>query len=184
MSDAGNENERLSGKVGGNYGHGPTNTPGGNVDTGESPVPPYEGRSTGPDFSESTKAKTETVERQLDETKSEGDAEIGRVKAEGPSNPDPETGEDLGQPQASDVSHGGAPPDPHGVGTSTNRRGEDVKKQEGTEPGRTDLGTKGKSERPYGTTDVRDSTSIDVEGSQPIDDEMMNTGGSGTAAGL
>ena len=107
MSDAGNENERLSGKVGGNYGHGPTNTPGGNVDTGESPVPPYEGRSTGPEFSESTRAKTETVERQLDETKSEGDAEIGKVKAEGPSNPDPETGEDLGQPQAGDVSHQG-----------------------------------------------------------------------------
>jgi hypothetical protein len=183
MSDAGNENERLSGKVGGNYGHGPTNTPGAGVDTGESPVPPYEGRSTGPEFSESTRAKTETVERQLDETKSEGDAEIGKVKAEGPSNPDPETGEDLGQPQAGDVSHR-TPDDPHGVGTSTNRRGEDVKKQEGTEPGRTDLGTKGQSERPYGTTDVRDSTSIDVEGSQVIDDDMMNTGGSGTAAGL
>jgi hypothetical protein len=177
------ENERLSGKVGGNYGHGPTNTPGAGADTGDSPVPPYEGRSTGPDDTESTRAKTETVERQLSETKSEGDAEIGKVSAQGPSNPDPETGEDLGQPQAEDVSHR-SPDDPHGVGTSSSRRGEDVKKQEGTEPGRTDLGTKGPTERPYGTTDPRDSTGVDVEGSQLIDDEMMNTGGSGTAAGL
>ena len=64
------------------------------------------------------------------------------------------------------------------------RRGEDVKKQEGTEPGRTDLGTKGQTERPYGTSDARDSTSIDTEGSQPIDDDMMSTGGSGTGAGI
>ena len=176
-------NDRPSGQVGGNYGHGPQNSPGGNVDTGESLVPPYEGRTKSPDDTESTRAKTETVERQLSETKSEGDAEIGKVKAEGPSNPDPETGEDLGQPQAGDVSHQ-VPDDPHGAGTSTNRRGEDVKKQEGTEPGRTDLGTKGPTERPYGTSDPRDSTSIDVEGSELIDDDMMNTGGSGTAAGL
>ncbi len=105
------------------------------------------------------------------------------MKAKGPSNPDPETGEDLGQPQAGDVSHQ-VPDDPHGAGTSMNRRGEDVKKQEGTEPGRTDLGTKGPTERPYGTRDARDSTSIDPEGSQPIDDDMMSTGGSGTGAGI
>jgi hypothetical protein len=176
-------NDRPSGQVGGNYGHGPQNSPGGNVDTGESLVPPYEGRTTSPDDTESTRAKTETVERQLSETKSEGDAEIGKVSAQGASNVDPSTGEEVSAPTAGDVSHQ-VPDDPHGAGTSMGRRGEDVKKQEGSEPGRTDLGTKGKSERPYGTTDVRDSTSIDVEGSQPIDDDMMNTGGSGTAAGL
>ena len=174
------DNERVSGTVGGNYGHGPSNAPGASkVDTGDSPVPPYEGRTTGPDDTESTKAKTETIERQLSETKSKGDEEIGKVSAAGPSNPDPATGEDLGQPQAGDVSHR-TPDDPHGVGESQSRRGEDIKKQEGTEPGRTDLGTKGKTERPYGTADARDATGVDPEGSQPIDDDMMK----GTAAGI
>lgn len=179
MSDASNEHERLSGKVGGNYGHGPTNTPGVAADTGDTPLPPYEGRSTGPDFSESTKAKTESVERQLEETKSEGDAEIGKVSAPSASNVDPSTGEEVAAPTAGDVSHE-VPDDPHGVGTSMGRRGEDVKKQEGTEPGRTDLGTKGKTERPYGTSDARDGTGIDTEGSQPIDDDMMK----GTVGGI
>lgn len=173
------DNDRLSGQVGGNYGHGPQNSPGGNVDTGDSPIPPYEGRSTGPDTSESTRAKTETVERQLSETKSEGEAEIGKVSATAASNVDPATGEEVAAPTAGDVSHE-VPDDPHGVGTSQGRRGEDVKKQEGTEPGRTDLGTKGQTERPYGTADARDATGVDSEGSQPIDDDMMK----GTAAGI
>ena len=68
------------------------------TEMGGTPVPPYEGRSAGPDDSESTRAKTESIERQMSDTKSEGDAEIGQVSAPGPSNPDPATGEDLGQP--------------------------------------------------------------------------------------
>ena len=51
-----------------------------------------------------------------------------------------------------------------GVGESISRRGEDVDKQE-DEPGRDDAGTKGPSDRPVGTSDERDATSVDPDGS-------------------
>ncbi len=47
-----------------------------------------------------------------------------------------------------------------GVGESMTRRGEDVAKQE-DEEGRDDAGTKGASDRPVGTSDERDETSVD-----------------------
>ena len=47
-----------------------------------------------------------------------------------------------------------------GVGESVSRRGEDVDKQE-DEEGRDDAGTKGASDRPVGTSDERDETSVD-----------------------
>jgi hypothetical protein len=47
-----------------------------------------------------------------------------------------------------------------GVGESMSRRGEDVAKQE-DEPGRDDTGTRGASGRPAGTSDERDSSSVD-----------------------
>ena len=47
-----------------------------------------------------------------------------------------------------------------GVGESLTRHGEDVAKQE-DEEGREDTGTKGPSDRPTGTSDERDSTSLD-----------------------
>jgi hypothetical protein len=51
-----------------------------------------------------------------------------------------------------------------GVGESTNRSGEDVIKEEGSEPGRhPNQGTKGQANRPYGTSDARDATSIDPQ---------------------
>lgn len=50
-----------------------------------------------------------------------------------------------------------------GVGESTSRRGEDVVKQEGTEPGRETTGHK--DERPVGTSDERSGTSVDPGGS-------------------
>ena len=46
------------------------------------------------------------------------------------------------------------------VGESTSRRGEDVAKQE-DEPGREDIGPRGASGRPAGTSDERDSSSVD-----------------------
>lgn len=52
------------------------------------------------------------------------------------------------------------PSDPHGVGSSQTRRGEDIKKLEGEESGRETLGTKGQSNRPYGSSDQR-STGVD-----------------------
>jgi hypothetical protein len=45
---------------------------------------------------------------------------------------------------------------------SPNRSGEDVAKQE-DEAGREDLGTKGQSERPVGTSTARDSTGVDPQ---------------------
>jgi hypothetical protein len=46
------------------------------------------------------------------------------------------------------------------VGESMTRRGEDIAKTEG-EAGREDEGTKGQSQRPVATSDMRDSTSVD-----------------------
>jgi len=60
---------------------------------------------------------------------------------------------------------------PEKVGKSTTRRGEDVSKQQ-HEAGRKDLGTKGKSDRPVGTSTARDSTGVDPQ--DPIDEESPN----------
>lgn len=62
------------------------------------------------------------------------------------------------------------PADPHGVGGSQTRRGEDVVKQEGQEPGKQTLGAKGASNRPCGTSDPRASTGVDpqdIQGGAP-----------------
>ena len=57
-----------------------------------------------------------------------------------------------------------------GVGESTTRRGEDVIKQEGAEPGRhPNQGTKG-ADRPYGTADSDSASS--VAGQDNIDENM------------
>ena len=74
------------------------------------------------------------------------------------------------------------PGNPHGVGESTTRRGEDVIKQEGSEPGRNpNQGTKGESNRPYGGADTESGTGVNAEGSAPISEEMpdMTTGDQG-----
>jgi hypothetical protein len=52
---------------------------------------------------------------------------------------------------------------PLGVGESLSRRGEDRAEAEGKEPGRQDAGTKGESDRPVGTSDARDATSVDPQ---------------------
>jgi hypothetical protein len=54
------------------------------------------------------------------------------------------------------------------AGESVTRRGEDVVEQEGLEPGRKDLGTKGESQRPYGTAEGEGG----VKPSKPIDPAM------------
>ena len=60
----------------------------------------------------------------------------------------------------------------HGVGESTTRRGEDVIKEEGPEPGRKpNEGTSG-ADRPYGTSDARAATGVDPQ--DPIDKDMPN----------
>jgi hypothetical protein len=74
--------------------------------------------------------------------------------------------------QDKDLSPTDANPDDSGVGESRTRRGEEVIEEEGKEPGRHDLGTKGRSERPYGTSTARDATGIDPQ--DPIDSDMPN----------
>ncbi|MGH8931084.1 MAG: hypothetical protein ACRDZO_10790 [Egibacteraceae bacterium] len=61
---------------------------------------------------------------------------------------------------------------PEGVGESMGTRGEDVVDQEGTDPGRVDLGTKGESQRPVGTSTAEASTGVDPQ--DPDDEGMPN----------
>lgn len=49
---------------------------------------------------------------------------------------------------------------PLGVGESFGRRGENIGKQEGKEPGRRDAGTTGQAKRPAGESTGRDATTI------------------------
>jgi hypothetical protein len=55
------------------------------------------------------------------------------------------------------------PGSPHGVGESIGRRGEEIKESVGKEAGREDLGTEGEAQRPVGTSDARDKTSVDPD---------------------
>ena len=123
-------------------------------------IPPYDGRTKAEGESESSRASRATVERQLAETHGPGTGATSSPMKEQPVQP--------GDKMA------GAPEDPYGVGESQTRRGEDVKKQEGTEPGRQDLGTKGQSQRPYGSSDQRDSTGVDPQ--DMADPDMRSTG--------
>jgi hypothetical protein len=73
--------------------------------------------------------------------------------------------EDTVQPSGVESGSGQAPPD--GVGESITRRGEDVAKRDGKEPGRFDTGTDGTpAERPTGESDARDVTGVDPQ--EPI----------------
>ena len=58
---------------------------------------------------------------------------------------------------------------PKDVGESQTRRGEDIRDDEGKEPGREDAGTKGPAERPVGTSSARDFTGVDPQ--DPIDED-------------
>jgi len=138
--DETNEAEMGSVEEGGSVSHGPRVHSGGEQEPGGL-VPPYE----------------------------------GRVEEGGGSNPWPGKGNDQDVAagpgrEISDVEREGVSATDmdaesrFGVGVSTTRRGEDVGKQE-DEPGREDAGTKGASDRPYGTSDARDSTSVDPQDS-------------------
>ena len=103
-------------------------------------VPPYEGRQT--EMKEGYEEHTEKVFHGADDVEPGPGREISDEEREGvpPTDMDAES--------------------PLGVGVSMTRRGEDVDKQE-DEPGRDETGTKGASDRPVGTSDERDSTSVD-----------------------
>ena len=73
------------------------------------------------------------------------------------------------------VTEEGQPGEPENVGESTTRRGEDIVEQDGQEPGRETSGTKGASDRPYGTSTARDATGVDPQ--DPIREDMAGPAG-------
>lgn len=103
-------------------------------------VPPYEGRQE--EMKEGYEEHVEKVFHGADDVEPGPGREISDEEREGVGPTDMEATSALG------------------VGESISRRGEDVGKQE-DEEGRDDAGTQGPSERPVGTSDERDSTSID-----------------------
>ena len=129
------ENAPKGDRIGNDYSRGPNPNPGGDIDTGESAVPPYEGRST-----EST-ATRDTEEMAHSRDVGDNDAITGDAPA----------GED-GQ-SASDLP-------PEGVGESLSRSGEDIRDEEGKEAGRHEEGTAGGADRPEGSSDLRDVTGV------------------------
>ncbi len=58
----------------------------------------------------------------------------------------------------------------HGAGVA---KGEEQVENEGKEPGRHDTGEDGRG-RPTGTSTARDSTGINPEDAEPIDEDMPN----------
>jgi hypothetical protein len=133
---------------GGSASHGPNPDPGGKNEPGGL-VPPYEGRTQGPGESESAAAGATSVESQMAETDSGQPGATASPAVESPVEPHEVTDE--------------VPDSPLGVGESTNRRGEDVIKQDGKEPGRDHSGTEGEAERPAGTSDARDVTGVNPQ---------------------
>lgn len=76
-------------------------------------------------------------------------------------------------PKTSDSGGGSATaPGAENVGDQDTQRGEDVSAEDGKEAGRHDAGTQGPTNRPVGTSDARDATSIDpqepITGSPPM----------------
>jgi hypothetical protein len=80
---------------------------------------------------------------------------ISRSSGTGEPEPTEHSEEEQAGVPATDTS--GA--SPRGVGESVARRGEDVARRQ-DEPGREREGTKGASERPYGTSTPRDSSDV------------------------
>jgi hypothetical protein len=70
------------------------------------------------------------------------------------------------QSQVGPTGGGGGEMAPEGVGESVAHRGENMIEEEGKEPGRYDLGTKGPTNRPVGGSTARDSTGVDPQ--EPI----------------
>ena len=125
-------------RLGKDYDKGPNPNPGGEIDTGNSVLPPYEDRTV----SESESSRDmEAMAHSRDVTPEQG-AAPGRATS------DRDT-----QSPAGDLA-------PEGVGESAGRRGEDMRDDDGKEAGRHDEGTKGKSDRPEGSSDDRDRTGI------------------------
>ncbi len=134
-----------SAQPGGSPSRGPNPDPGGEKEEGGL-VPPYDDRTSGAGDGPASEERAESVKRQLAETKT---GNVGETAS---------PAEELSVSEG-EVSHE-TPESPKGVGQSMNRRGEDVADAE-DEPGREHGGTKGESDRPFGKSDERDTTSVD-----------------------
>jgi hypothetical protein len=124
-------------------------------------IPPYEGRTKSTDDHGVTDDLRNTVERQMQ------DSDPGNVGATAsPGDERPVRPGEVSRGASGAGTQTATDPTattPLGVGTSTTRRGEQVKGDEGTEPGKEDLGVKGQSQRPYGKSDQRASTGVDPQ---------------------
>lgn len=121
-------------------------------------VPPHEGRSTGRgDIAEELRG---TVERQLADTKTGRPGATASPADERPVGADEVASGSAGagDQTATDTQA----TTPHGVGTSTTRRGEDVVGEDGKD-GRYDTGTQGESQRPTGKSTASDTTGVDPQ---------------------
>ncbi len=149
-----NVNPPAQGRVGNDYREGSNPSPGGDIDTSGSTLPPYEGRSTGADFpgdrSDSASAGTH------------------RAEGDGLTSPDPEstpggaTASPADEQPASEMPENES--DDPGVGpahTAGTTRGENVGDRDGQESGRYDTASDEGAGRPAGESTNRDQTSVD-----------------------
>lgn len=74
----GDDVQKPQAGVGGAHTGGTNPYPGGTIDPAAGDVMPAEGRSSGVNENESTRDRTESVERMLENTASEGEAEVGK----------------------------------------------------------------------------------------------------------
>lgn len=149
-----NVNPPAEGGLGNDYHEGSNPTPGGDIDTSGSTLPPYEGRSTGADFPG-------------DRSSSAG-AGTHRAEGEGLTSPDPSstpggaTASPADEQPASEMPE--IEPDDPGVGPSHlagTTRGEHVGDRDGQESGRHDTESDDSTGRPAGESTNRDQTSVD-----------------------
>lgn len=136
-SDPDPKSDRLSK----DYQEGPNPSPGGKIDTAESAIPPYEGRTDG---SSDPSGLGASVERQAAEDDHSGGGTAS------PAQESPVQEEELSDSE---------PESPKGVGESVGTRGEDIMDRDGKERGRHEGGEDGAG-RPKGHSDDSDSTGL------------------------
>lgn len=149
-------------RVGNDYSRGPNPNPGGDIDTADSALPPYEGRSestedaTRPGSDEPGRIGGGAGPVEHDEMKApEPESTPGGATAspadEQPARQAPET--EKADPGTGPAHHSGTP------------RGEDTAEREGKEAGREDSGVRAEdaADRPTGESSERDQTSVDPQ---------------------
>jgi hypothetical protein len=129
-------------RIGNDYREGPNPNPGGEIDTGDSLIPPYDGRTTSETAND---AGRESVERMLQHRDAGRPGAIASPSVESPAREDKRTDD--------------APESPLGAGANTNTAGEGQVEPESEEAGHHDLGHDG-ADGPTGMSDERDRTGV------------------------